>query len=90
MNLLLNRKRYIGDKYDYSKVDYINAHTKVCIICPEHGEFLISPSNHIRERGCPKCKSRKKIIKKYDIKKNKSIIKHTTKSFIIKSKEIHR
>ena len=24
-----------GDKYDYSKVEYVNAKTKVCIICPE-------------------------------------------------------
>lgn len=23
-----------GDKYDYSKVEYINANTKVCIVCP--------------------------------------------------------
>lgn len=23
-----------GNKYDYSKVEYINNHTKVCIICP--------------------------------------------------------
>jgi hypothetical protein len=28
-----------GDKYDYSKVNYRDAKTKVCIICPEHGEF---------------------------------------------------
>ena len=28
-----------GNKYDYSKTEYINAHTKVCITCPEHGEF---------------------------------------------------
>lgn len=28
-----------GDKYDYSKVDYVNNYTKVCIKCPEHGEF---------------------------------------------------
>ena len=28
-----------GDKYDYSKSEYINKNTKVCIICPEHGEF---------------------------------------------------
>ena len=27
-------------KYDYSKVDYKNNYTKVCIICPEHGEFF--------------------------------------------------
>ena len=30
-----------GDKYDYSKVEYVNARTKVCIICPEHGEFVL-------------------------------------------------
>ena len=28
-----------GKKYDYSKVNYRNNKTKVCIICPEHGEF---------------------------------------------------
>ena len=26
-----------GNKYDYSKVNYLNSRTKVCIICPEHG-----------------------------------------------------
>ena len=28
-----------GDKYNYTKVNYIDCNTKVCIICPEHGEF---------------------------------------------------
>jgi hypothetical protein len=27
------------DKYNYSKVNYYNYASKVCIICPEHGEF---------------------------------------------------
>ena len=47
-----------GDKYDYSKVKYIGAHTKVCIICsePEHGEFWQTPNSHTKGRGCPKCK----------------------------------
>lgn len=44
-----------GDKYDYSKVVYINNETKVCIICPEHGEFWQTPHDHLRDRGCPKC-----------------------------------
>jgi len=51
-------KRIHGNKYDYSKVKYIDAHTKVCIICPEHGEFWQSPTNHThltQHRGCPKC-----------------------------------
>ena len=44
-----------GNEYDYSKIDYINNKTKVCIICPEHGEFWQTPSNHLLGRGCPIC-----------------------------------
>jgi hypothetical protein len=35
------------NKYNYSKSEYKNAKTKVCIICPKHGEFWQSPTNHI-------------------------------------------
>lgn len=48
-----------NNKYDYSKVDYINNSTKVCIICPEHGEFWQTPNNHLRGKGCPFCKGEK-------------------------------
>jgi very-short-patch-repair endonuclease len=44
-----------GDKYDYSKVDYVNTHTKVCIICPTHGEFWQTPNNHLNGASCPYC-----------------------------------
>lgn len=44
-----------GNKYDYSKVEYKNANTKVCIICPEHGEYLQRDAGHLLGRGCPKC-----------------------------------
>ena len=44
-----------GDKYDYSKVLFINGATKVTIICPEHGEFEQTPTGHIRGQGCRKC-----------------------------------
>ena len=44
-----------GDKYDYSKVNYVNSQTKVCIICPEHGEFWQTPSDHLRGHSCPNC-----------------------------------
>lgn len=42
-------------KYDYSKSEYVNTSTKVCIICPEHGEFWQVPNNHLLGAGCPKC-----------------------------------
>jgi len=45
-----------GDKYDYSKVEYINKRTKVRIVCPIHGEFLQTPDDHVNKpAGCPKC-----------------------------------
>ena len=48
------------DKYDYSKVEYINSQTKVCIICPKHGEFWQKPNGHLQGRGCPICANIKK------------------------------
>lgn len=32
-------KKVHGNKYNYEWVKYVNNHSKVCIICPEHGEF---------------------------------------------------
>lgn len=65
-----------GDKYDYSKVDYINNHTKVCIICPIHGEFLQTPMKHLIGRGCHKCGSINRALHK----------KSSTDKFIEKAK----
>lgn len=57
-------------KYDYSKASYVNANTKVCIICPEHGEFWQMPYAHLNGQGCPKCigrtMSQDEIIKKFN------------------------
>ena len=44
-----------NNKYDYSKVVYNKGKEKVCIICPEHGEFWQTPNSHKRGCGCPKC-----------------------------------
>lgn len=45
-----------GDKYDYSKVQYVRKDVKVCIVCPIHGEFMQTPASHIvQKQGCPKC-----------------------------------
>ena len=52
-------KKHNG-KYDYSKVEYVDSLTKVCIICPEHGEFWQTPQAHVRGNGCPKCANKKR------------------------------
>lgn len=48
-------KKIHNNKYDYSKVEYVNNRIKVCIICPEHGEFWQIPHDHLQGHGCPKC-----------------------------------
>lgn len=57
INDLIERSNIIhGKKYDYSKVVYTNMHTKVCIICPLHGEFFQNFNNHLlNKNGCPSC-----------------------------------
>lgn len=52
-----------NNKYDYSKVNYINNHIKVSIICPEHGVFMQSPRVHLRGNGCSQCSHNKKLTK---------------------------
>lgn len=63
---LLSREEFItkskeihGEKYDYSKVDYKGGATKVCIICPIHGEFWQWPTAHMQGHGCPDCSREK-------------------------------
>lgn len=75
-------KQVHGDRYDYSKVDYRNNRTKVCIICHkkdkngnEHGEFWQTPYKHIlRKQGCPRCSGN---------------AKRTTEQFVADAKKIH-
>ena len=43
------------NKYDYSKVDYVNSSTLITIICKEHGEFKRGPKSHLLGSGCPIC-----------------------------------
>lgn len=48
-------KQVHHNKYDYSMVEYKNNYTKICIICPEHGEFFQKPNDHLKSHGCPEC-----------------------------------
>lgn len=68
-----------GDKYDYSKVEYVGALEKVCIICPEHGPFYQIPNSHARGKGCLKCARKIAIEKTFS----------NTEEFIKKAKKKH-
>ena len=49
-------KEKYNNNYDLSKVNYVNAYTKVCLICPEHGEFWVTPHALLSQNvGCPVC-----------------------------------
>lgn len=51
--------RVHNNKYDYSKAVFVNMKTKFTVICPEHGEFQISPDKHIsRKQGCVTCSNK--------------------------------
>lgn len=52
-------KKIHGDRYDYSLVRYIDAVTKVSLICPDHGVFKTRPTIHLRGSICKKCNSLK-------------------------------
>ena len=76
MEQFINKSNNIyNNKYDYSNVNYINGKTKVKIMCKTHGEFEQTPIRHYKS-GCQKCKP-------------KRIYKHSTETFIQKSKDIH-
>ncbi len=49
-----------GDKFDYTKVNYISARTKVIILCSVHGEFVQTPNKHLIGQGCPYCAGKHK------------------------------
>lgn len=53
-----------GDRYGYSKVEYISNKNNVTIGCRLHGDFEQSPANHIKGHGCPKCAADENGLKK--------------------------
>lgn len=45
-----------NSKYSYENVVYgNNEQDKVPVTCKEHGDFLISPNNHLLGKGCKNC-----------------------------------
>jgi len=70
----IEKARKIHGKYDYSLSNYVNYHTKIKIICPEHGEFEQTPANHLAGHGCSWCSG---------------FPRYNTQSFIKRAKQIH-
>lgn len=55
-NFLHKANAKFNFKFNYSRLEYKNANTKVTIICPVHGDFETTPWNHIKSAyGCARC-----------------------------------
>ena len=60
-------------RYNYSKVNYIDYSTEIIIICPIHGDFPQTPSDHLNGKGCSVCNKKSKgeiIIRRFLINNN--------------------
>jgi hypothetical protein len=96
----INRSKKVhGDKYDYSKVNYVNYSTEVDILCVKHGVFRQKAGYHLSGSGCPICakeyvaninrKSTNDFVDKAVVihgnryKYTKSVYKHNNKNIII-------
>lgn len=52
-------KKTHGDKYDYTRVNYVRSTIKVEIVCHIHGSFWQIPRSHLSGKGCPGCRMSK-------------------------------
>lgn len=44
--------------YTYERTEFFNTTQPITVTCPKHGDFTISPNNHLySEQGCPACGS---------------------------------
>ena len=58
-------KELFGDRYDYSLVEYVNAHVKVKLTCKKCGEtFLQKPMDHLNGNGCNSCGRVQQLVTK--------------------------
>lgn len=58
-----------GNRYDYSKAEYVNKRTNITIICKIHGEFETKPCIHYKGANCPDCAGVPKITTDVFIKR---------------------
>ena len=74
--LLEKANRVFNNKYDYSKIRYVNSNSPVEIVCPVHGSFWQGLFSHSGTAiGCPSCA---RIANKGSLK-----------TFIFKARAIH-
>ena len=66
-------------KYTYDKSEYVKSQNKLIVTCKIHGDWCITPNNHLRGKGCPSCA----------IKSNIASRSSNSDDFIRKAKATH-
>jgi hypothetical protein len=69
-----------GEKYNYSRVKFVNVLTKIIIGCRIHGDFEQTPSKHMGGSGCTRCS--------IDANANKQ--RYTIQNFISAAQAAHK
>lgn len=65
LSFIEKAKEIHGDRYDYSKVDYLKSDSHVIITCPIHGDFEQVPDYHLNHgNGCRKCSAKDSSLEK--------------------------
>ena len=72
-------KQVHGDKYVFDNIEYVNMLTKVTVVCPQHGEFKMTPAHLLEGHGCPECAKNTRSIKRAN----------TFEEFVQEAKTIH-
>lgn len=54
-DFILKANLIYDNKYNYSESEYVNARTKISIICPIHGKYMQRPNDHLNGHGCKQC-----------------------------------
>ena len=68
-----------GNKYNYSKVYYVNMRTDVHILCDEHGSSYQKAGSHISGSGCFRC----------GLERSRKDLRKTTEQFIQQARQVH-
>jgi hypothetical protein len=74
---VIKAKKVHGDRYDYSRINYVNNTKPIEIICKIHGIFAQNANVHLWGCGCKKCYNSNRQLG------------YNTESFIDKCSEIH-
>jgi hypothetical protein len=69
-----------GDVYSYKKTVYERVTIPVIITCHIHGDFNVTPNNHLAShRGCPQCSKHNKVKQ----------LQHDVDSFVSFARKVH-